>query len=498
MCGHWGYIDTRVGGTNEKEAKVLRSLAVAGTLRGWDGTGLFYKEVKAKKEDSSVFYIKDAKTGSELLNKHTWEDSLSDLRFVAGHNRAATIGKCDQENTHPFCYPNVIGSHNGTIHGWRTLFPDTKAGLDSDAIMEALNDADDALEVLPSLSAGAYALVWYDHRTDEVRIARNDERPMHFVRTAYGIWWASELKMLEWCLDREGVQMLESWELAPLTLARMPLDGSEGTVAAYKADYSHAGYGYGSYGYSSSTYRSPANGSLLLTDGWDDVYDLDDAATYWNKHDYGIPAEPLKNLSTLPDTSFRLRSYNTIDTLKVLPYDIECRIIDTIKDTLGAPESHSSLYSDMAGFSAAARAYIDAKYTQGSGPRVPIVIVALDDRIAYGYVEVEGIKVPATVKVYNAKVKDTMSTILKANTGVLLSCPLIDCVRVFSNGDISLEISDVISDTFTSATALDDLDLARGEGAQLVWKYYYESTSVIELEEGLKETWLNGWKEEAA
>lgn len=495
MCGHWGYIDTRAGGTKEKEAKVLRSLAVAGTLRGWDGTGLFYKEVNAKKKDSSVFYIKDAKTGSELLDKYTWEDSLSSLRFVAGHNRAATIGKCDKENTHPFCYPNVIGSHNGTIHAWRTLFPNTKAGLDSDAIMEALNDADDPLTVLPELSAGAYALVWYDHRTDTVSIARNDERPMHFVRTAYGIWWASELKMLEWCLDRAGVKMLESWELAPLTLARMPLDGSEGTVATYKADYSHAGYA--SYGYS-AYHTAHTTGSLLLTDGWDDADDLDYATTRWNKHDYGIPNEPLKNLSTLPDTSFRLRSYNTIDTIKVLPYDIECRIVDTIKDTLGAPDIHSSLYSDMAGFAASARVSIDANYTQGSGPRVPVVIVALDDRIAYGYIEVDGVKVPATAKIYNQKIRAEMAELLTQDIGVLLSCPLIDSVRVFSNGEISLEISDVISDTFTTVTALDDLDLSQGEGKQLVWDYYYEASSCIELEEGLKETWLNGWKEEVA
>ena len=483
MCGIWGYIDTRAAGTGDKEARILRDLCVAGTMRGWDGTGIFYQDAGKKAE---VFYHKLAVTGAGLMNKYAWEDTAGGNRFVVGHNRAATIGALDEAHTHPFAHENVIGVHNGTIHSWRLLFPDTNALLDSDAVFEALSEADDANDVLPKLSAGAYALVWFDHRDGCVHLARNDERPMTFVRTVNGTFFASELKMLEWCIDRHGLRMLESWALAEHTHLTLPLDGSEASVQAYKPKY---GYGSVTYGDSWDSYAVTYGNATT----WQNTKD------YWAAHDDGIPTNKVLNVDVRApkkDTSMLMRSYAPVE-LGTLPFGVERRIVKKIRDTLGAPVGSASLYSDLQAFAVAAQHAAELTVDDYAGPRAPMYVVGMDGRTAYGYIEVEGHKQAAVVRVYHRGILEQLKALLDNNLIARLESPVLDAVRVFSTGTLTFELDDIVADTYCQVWAT-DISLKDTIGGQLEWDFHMTSDYALEQDDDIDTNWSKGWEEKVA
>jgi hypothetical protein len=257
----------------------MRELAIADTVRGYDGTGMFYYKEK-KGEEASVWYQKKPTTASQFIAKHDWQTYLRTSKFCVVHNRASTIGADTEENTHPFVEPNVIGVHNGTIHGWRSLTK-TDANMDSHAVYVMLNETDPDPEAVgkalgkASVEYGAYSLVWYDHRIGRLRFARNDDRPMTMVRTSTAIWFGSEMRMLEWVLSRNKEMMIRSWINESHRLLDIPIT-SDGPAEVF--DYYNLVDKWGT-SYNSSkaiapyTPTSPPYGQ----GGYDDGYN------YWNR-----------------------------------------------------------------------------------------------------------------------------------------------------------------------------------------------------------------------
>lgn len=304
MCGIVGFIHRSSAGAGSSEAKIMRELSVADIVRGYDGTGVFYHKEK-KGDENKLWYVKDAVVATDLLSRTEWNGHVRDAKFCVVHNRASTVGADTKANTHPFICNNVIGVHNGTIASWRQLkVGDGKPSMDSEAVymmLDNLNPDPDAIgKALGEycVEYGAYSLVWWDHRINKLRFARNYQRPMNMVRTTSAIWFGSELRMLEWVLHRNREVMIEGWSNKAYHLIDVSLDG-EATVHDYSDDVDKWGrgnatdYSWGNYyqqGKSNMSsiqpYTAPSYGN---TRSWDD----DDPFWPPNRGSYGKGEYPL-------------------------------------------------------------------------------------------------------------------------------------------------------------------------------------------------------------
>ena len=238
MCGIVGCFSLDPSGISHRSAKAVRDLAIADTVRGYDGTGVMWLEQKPGKDDA-LWYIKKAETACSLMDKREWGSTVSGGRFAVVHNRAATIGSVTDKSTHPFSFPSVTGVHNGTVSGWRyaTGKLSKKAKMDSEAIMEALSNSDpdtkSVSRLLAKLDTGAYSLVWYDSRVQKLRFARNDERPMNFVITDDQVFFGSELRMMEWILSRNRIRIKSAFSTATHHIIDIPVGGGKAEVYDY-------------------------------------------------------------------------------------------------------------------------------------------------------------------------------------------------------------------------------------------------------------------------
>ena len=236
MCGIVGIYSTKPSGATNALAQAFRDLLVLDSLRGFDSTGMFYEDGKGETK-----YIKKAITGAEFVRDNVSRNSMRGYRYAIGHNRAATIGKVTDELAHPFVYENVCGVHNGTISSWRWLFDDADQSVESDtAKLYSQLDKTDAdvksvIGVLDEAEAGAYALVWRDRRVNELRIARNTDRPLSIAETEDGLVFASEAEFVDFAVARAGLKRVaDTFSLKTYTLLCIPLDGES---EAYTTEY---------------------------------------------------------------------------------------------------------------------------------------------------------------------------------------------------------------------------------------------------------------------
>lgn len=292
MCGIVGVFTTRGSGFHRDEIKSLYNLVIADAARGEDGTGMFWLDENRKR-----WFWKEAETAGACLNRRLMEGFLDEGVLAVCHNRAATIGGNTKAMTHPFHYGDIIGVHNGTVHGWRAQFPQAKAEMDSAAIFEALAatdpDPEAVNEVLKKADTGAYALVWHDMRVNELRMVRNADRPLFVVGTHHAMWFGSELRMLEWALYRNTENPQVSFKLDTHTL--MCVNDKTGKSTLHNMErraYSYQPYstGYG-YNYNWNTGKQDAdtasNNSALNRFGDDDVDgDLSQTHSLWREWGY--------------------------------------------------------------------------------------------------------------------------------------------------------------------------------------------------------------------
>lgn len=279
MCGIVGFISRKDLGSTNSCNRAFSELLVIDTLRGFDSTGFVYKA----DDDKGVKVVKHVGTAAQVLDMYKDRmNVVGPARFAIGHNRAATVGGVNEELAHPFEMGDVVGVHNGTISNWRSLFDSTQSS-DSQAFYSSLSklpaDDESVIKLLSTIMTGAYAFVWYDGRSEEVRFARNNDRPLYFLNSDEGLLWASEKRMLEFIVNSPSrplvVPKSEIFQLDTHKLVSIPIGraDAEARVAEYKPTWPKytPAHGQGYLGYSGGRQWFD-DGTYYDAEFWQDRY----------------------------------------------------------------------------------------------------------------------------------------------------------------------------------------------------------------------------------
>lgn len=178
MCGIVGVISTKV--LDRKKKDLFATLLQFDVVRGKDSTGAFFVD---EYQDRPANFTKSTCLPTDFVQTNGFSKASEGALAAVGHNRAATLGKVNSLNAHPFQHGSVTLVHNGTLrHPYPASY--TRFDVDSEAIAYELSivQPSRAKDVLESLQ-GAFALVWHDARDGKIRIARNSERPLHYCQT---------------------------------------------------------------------------------------------------------------------------------------------------------------------------------------------------------------------------------------------------------------------------------------------------------------------------
>tara|TARA_B100000929_G_C15511743_1_gene421161 strand:- start:37428 stop:38591 length:1164 start_codon:yes stop_codon:yes gene_type:complete len=157
----------------------------------------------------------------DLFDTKAYDEVMRPISYaLIGHNRYATKGKINNINAHPFEFEHVVGAHNGTIRGQWRLPDSTDFEVDSENIFHSIETM--GLESTLAVLDGAYALTYWDKRTEELILLRNSERELSYCYSKDGsaLFWASEPWMLHVALSRNNVKYGEVFDVAPCHIHR--------------------------------------------------------------------------------------------------------------------------------------------------------------------------------------------------------------------------------------------------------------------------------------
>lgn len=194
MCGHVGI----AGKLEVMDEATIKRLLIYDFFRGMDSTGL-----AALRNNGEVKLAKAAVNPIDFFDMKKFQDTLSGYNSTVfiGHNRAATKGKVNNNNAHPFEYGHIVGAHNGTLDqsSWKALneLNGEETDVDSAAIFLAISKF--GIEAVVPLLQGAWALVWFDTKDNTLNFLRNNQRPFWYSYTEdfKKVFWASEWPMID-------------------------------------------------------------------------------------------------------------------------------------------------------------------------------------------------------------------------------------------------------------------------------------------------------------
>jgi len=189
-------------------------------LRGMDSTGVFgvdkHANVQIHKEASQAGTFLKAKEIStfkgELIRRGV---------FAVGHNRAATRGKINDVNSHPFWIEDkIVLVQNGTYKGDHSHHKDTE--VDTEAVAHVIAETPDVAEALQKINA-AYALVWFNTETKTLYMIRNSERPLYLAWADQTLLWCSDPGFLFLAAGRNNLKLTSPPTMQPFPVPRTAL-----------------------------------------------------------------------------------------------------------------------------------------------------------------------------------------------------------------------------------------------------------------------------------
>ena len=190
------------------------------TIRGHHSTG-----VASVKGEGDWDLVKKKGVPWDLFDSKQYSTMMAGFSYaLIGHNRAATKGKVNAINAHPFEFQDVVGAHNGTLRGQHRLPDHTQFEVDSENIFHAIqrDGLNDTLAVLD----GAFALTYWDKRTEDLVLLRNNERTLYFCysQDRKTVFWASEAWMLSVALSRNNIKYTEITDVTECVIHRFKFD----------------------------------------------------------------------------------------------------------------------------------------------------------------------------------------------------------------------------------------------------------------------------------
>lgn len=195
MCGHVGI----AGKLDYSSEETMRKLLVMDFFRGPDSTGI----ASFRQHTREFWLAKVASHPFDLFDNHRFKKTVTGLgaSVLLGHNRAATIGKVNTTNAHPFVIDHICGAHNGTLAAasHRALNERLGEEFTSDSMAIFAHIAKFGIEETVPLLQGAWALVWIDEKKDTLNFIRNKERPLWYSWSEdfTQIFWGSEWEIID-------------------------------------------------------------------------------------------------------------------------------------------------------------------------------------------------------------------------------------------------------------------------------------------------------------
>lgn len=211
MCGLYGIIGQ---GIIKEDIAIFKDLMIFNQVRGIDATGFVAgrstnrwnggkqnkkeRPIVVKKATDASWFLQNLDDEEQKVINNTHND------FFLGHDRFATTGEANTAAAaHPYDYPNIIGTHNGTVH-----FKHDKHQSDSDALYASMDEIGVKATIMRMLPNDGYALVWYDVNAGRVNFLRNSKKHFYFVLNELRsvMYYSTEAMMLRCALDRHGVK----------------------------------------------------------------------------------------------------------------------------------------------------------------------------------------------------------------------------------------------------------------------------------------------------
>ena len=281
MCGIIGIVTPKLTVPHEN---FVQQALIADMLRGFDSTGM------AALNEAGWQWSKKAVNGVDFIalkeDTPLQDCTLNKPAAIIGHNRAATKGKVNGANSHPFHHGDIIGVHNGTLRSYHNL-DNTTFGTDSECLYHHLskNGLVDTLENI----TGAWCLVWLNTKEDTLNIIRNDERPMSIAHLEGGGYaYASEMGMLKWLLNRNKIKVKEYFSLKEDVLMTVHKDTGIATFEKIEFtpmyDYWQKGSGYQGAQSGYSGYRYPSVQENLAKEGLKSNQNISVYLDYWDRY----------------------------------------------------------------------------------------------------------------------------------------------------------------------------------------------------------------------
>jgi predicted glutamine amidotransferase len=188
-----------MGVLEHRDEATMKRLMLYDYFRGTDSTG--FAAVRHATKDTHV--VKIASHPLDLFDSKKFDTALSGTAssVFIGHNRAATKGKVNANNAHPFVVDHIIGAHNGTLSILSHMELEDELGekFDVDSLAIFTHIARFGVHKTIPLLQGAWALVWYDKNENTVNFLRNKERSFWTAvsKNHQQVMWASEWPMIQ-------------------------------------------------------------------------------------------------------------------------------------------------------------------------------------------------------------------------------------------------------------------------------------------------------------